>query len=81
MLLLDEPTNYLDIHSIRWLKEFLQEWEGELILVTHDRDFMDSVITHTLASSPQRFKKVPGNTPRSSRKNCARRRNLRKNSS
>jgi len=62
MLLLDEPTNYLDIHSIRWLKEFLQDWRGELILITHDRAFMDSVITHTLLIHRNSFKKVPGNT-------------------
>ncbi len=62
MLLLDEPTNYLDIHSIRWLKEFLQDWDGELILVTHDRSFMDAVITHTLVIHRKAFKKVPGNT-------------------
>ena len=62
MLLLDEPTNYLDIHSIRWLKEFLQEWEGELILITHDRAFMDAVITHTLIIHRKGFRKVPGNT-------------------
>ena len=62
MLLLDEPTNYLDIHSVRWLKKFLQEWESELILITHDRDFMDSVITHTLNIHRGNFKKTPGNT-------------------
>jgi ATP-binding cassette subfamily F protein 3 len=62
MLLLDEPTNYLDIHSIRWLKEFLRDWQGELILVTHDRGFMDSVINHTLLIHRKSFKKVPGNT-------------------
>ena len=62
MLLLDEPTNYLDIHSVRWLKKFLQEWKGELILITHDRDFMDSVITHTLNIHRKTFKKTPGNT-------------------
>ena len=62
MLLLDEPTNYLDIHSIRWLKEFLQDWRGELILITHDRAFMDSVITHTLIIHRKSFRKVPGNT-------------------
>jgi ATP-binding cassette subfamily F protein 3 len=48
MLLLDEPTNYLDILSIRWLKAFLKSFEGEVILITHDRDFMDSVCTHTM---------------------------------
>lgn len=62
MLLLDEPTNYLDIHSIRWLKEFLQDWQGELILITHDRGFMDDVISHTLLIHRNAFKKVPGNT-------------------
>lgn len=62
MLLLDEPTNYLDIHSIRWLREFLQDWRGELILITHDRDFMDQIITHTLLIHRQTFKKVSGNT-------------------
>jgi len=62
MLLLDEPTNYLDIHSIRWLKEFLQDWQGELILITHDRAFMDAVITHTLIIHRNAFKKIPGNT-------------------
>ncbi len=41
MLLLDEPNNYLDITSIRWLEKFLNAWPGELILVTHDRSFMD----------------------------------------
>ena len=48
MLLLDEPTNYLDILSIRWLTAFLKTFTGEVILITHDRDFMDSVCTHTL---------------------------------
>jgi ATP-binding cassette subfamily F protein 3 len=48
LLLLDEPKNYLDIVSLRWLKEFLKAFEGEVILITHDRDFMDSVTTHTM---------------------------------
>ena len=62
MLLLDEPTNYLDIYSIRWLKQFLKDWDGELILVTHDRGFMDEVINHTLNIHRGNFKKTPGNT-------------------
>ncbi len=62
MLLLDEPTNYLDIHSVRWLKRFLKDWDCELILITHDRDFMDSVITHTLNIHRGIFKKTPGST-------------------
>ena len=62
MLLLDEPTNYLDIHSIKWLKNFLNDWRDELILVTHDRNFMNSVITHTLNIHRGEFKKTSGNT-------------------
>ena len=48
MLLLDEPTNYLDIISLRWLKGFIRDFDGEVILITHDRDFMDTVTTHTM---------------------------------
>ena len=62
LLLLDEPTNYLDIHSIRWLKKFLKDWNEELILITHDRNFMDSIITHTLNIHRGNFRKFPGNT-------------------
>ena len=62
MLLLDEPTNYLDIHSIKWLKNFLNDWRDELILVTHDRSFMNSIITHTLNIHRGEFKKTSGNT-------------------
>lgn len=62
LLLLDEPTNYLDISSIRWLIRFLKNWKNELILITHDRGFMDSVITHTIGIHRQRIRKIPGNT-------------------
>ncbi len=62
MLLLDEPTNYLDIVSIRWLTQFLRTWKGELILITHDRDFMDSVTTHTMAIHRGRVRKIAGTT-------------------
>jgi ATP-binding cassette subfamily F protein 3 len=48
LLLLDEPTNYLDIVSLRWLASFIRAFEGEVILITHDRDFMNSVSTHTM---------------------------------
>ncbi|MCP4131852.1 MAG: ABC-F family ATP-binding cassette domain-containing protein, partial [bacterium] len=62
LLLLDEPTNYLDVVSIRWLSKFLQQWERELLLVTHDRSFMDSVITHTVGIHRQKTRKIEGNT-------------------
>lgn len=62
MLMLDEPNNYLDIVTIRWLEEFLQEWEGEIILVTHDRGFMDAIVTHTIAIHRTKAIKVQGDT-------------------
>lgn len=62
LLLLDEPNNYLDITSIRWLERFLVSWPGELMLVTHDRSFMDKVVTHTMAIHRQKVKKIVGDT-------------------
>lgn len=61
-LLLDEPTNYLDIVSIRWLEHYLQRWRGELILVSHDREFMDQVTTHTIGIHRHRLRKYKGDT-------------------
>jgi len=61
-LLLDEPTNYLDITSIRWLKDFLVKWQKEFFLITHDRRFMDSVVTHVAGIHRKKLKKVEGNT-------------------
>jgi len=62
LLLLDEPTNYLDILSIRWLAQFLRSWKNDLILITHDRAFMDSVTTHTMGLHRCRIKKIAGPT-------------------
>jgi ATP-binding cassette subfamily F protein 3 len=62
LLLLDEPTNYLDIISIRWLERFLRSWSGELVVITHDRSFMDSVTTHTMMIHRNRIRKVSGST-------------------
>lgn len=61
-LLLDEPTNYLDIISIRWFTEFLKDWQGEFILISHDREFLDNVSTHTMGIHRQKVSKVKGNT-------------------
>ncbi|MCL2281869.1 MAG: ATP-binding cassette domain-containing protein, partial [Fibromonadales bacterium] len=60
LLLLDEPTNYLDIVSVRWLQKFLRNWQGELMLITHDRRFMDSVCTHTLGIHRKKMRKIQG---------------------
>ena len=62
LLLLDEPTNYLDIVSIRWLIQFLRAWKNEIILVTHDRAFMNSVTTHTMGIHRRKIRKVAGGT-------------------
>jgi len=62
LLLLDEPNNYLDITSIRWLGRFLRSWPGEFVLITHDRSFMDSVITHILGIHRKKVRKIAGDT-------------------
>lgn len=47
-LLLDEPTNHLDIESVRWLEDFLKQYEGAVVLVSHDRTFLDNVTNRTI---------------------------------
>lgn len=62
LLLLDEPTNYLDITSVRWIARFLRNFPGELILISHDRNFMDGVATHTAVIHRQKIRKFEGGT-------------------
>ena len=62
LLLLDEPTNYLDILSLNWLRQFLKDFSGEVILITHDRHFMDSVVTHVMGIHRQQLRKIQGGT-------------------
>jgi ATP-binding cassette subfamily F protein 3 len=51
LLLLDEPTNHLDIESITWLEEFLRSYSGALVLISHDKAFLDNVTTRTIEIS------------------------------
>ncbi|MDD9304799.1 MAG: ABC-F family ATP-binding cassette domain-containing protein [Desulfobacter sp.] len=62
LLILDEPTNYLDITSIRWISRFLISWPREVLLVTHDRGFMDNVVTHIVGIHRKKMKKIKGDT-------------------
>jgi ATP-binding cassette subfamily F protein 3 len=62
LLLLDEPTNFLDIVAIRWLEKFFLSWRGELLIITHDRSFMDSVTTHIMGIHRRKVRKMAGDT-------------------
>jgi ATPase subunit of ABC transporter with duplicated ATPase domains len=59
-LLLDEPTNHLDLDSIRWLENFLHEYEGVLITISHDRHFLNSICTHIADIDYETIIQYPG---------------------
>lgn len=61
IILLDEPTNNLDVQSINWLEDFLLEYEGTVILVSHDRHFLNTVCTHTVDIDYGKIKLYTGN--------------------
>jgi len=61
LILLDEPTNHLDIDTLTWLEDFLQEFKGALILVSHDRHFVNSVTNKTLEVFEKKINFFPGN--------------------
>jgi ATP-binding cassette, subfamily F, member 3 len=64
VLLLDEPTNHLDIDSISWLEQYLQSYDGAVILVSHDRYFMDRMINQIADLRSRRIYMYPGNYER-----------------
>ncbi|MBV8626810.1 MAG: ATP-binding cassette domain-containing protein [Paraburkholderia sp.] len=61
LLLLDEPTNHLDLDAIVWLEEWLHRYPGTLIVISHDREFLDSVCNVTLHLENQQIKRYGGN--------------------
>jgi ATP-binding cassette subfamily F protein uup len=61
VLLLDEPTNHLDIDAIEWLQDLLTSWRGALILVSHDRAFIDAVATRIVELDRGQMRSYPGN--------------------
>ncbi|PWT77335.1 MAG: ABC-F family ATPase [Bacteroidetes bacterium] len=61
ILLLDEPTNGLDVETINWLEEFLADYENIVIVVSHDRHFLDGVCTHVADVDRQKIKIFTGN--------------------
>jgi ATP-binding cassette subfamily F protein uup len=61
VLLLDEPTNHLDLDSITWLEELLREYQGSVVLITHDRAFLDAVCTQIVELDRGILRTYPGN--------------------
>ncbi len=61
LILLDEPTNHLDLDTLTWLEEFLQNFKGSLIIVSHDRHFVNSVTNKTLEVFDKQISFFPGN--------------------
>ncbi|MEO8808696.1 MAG: ribosomal protection-like ABC-F family protein [Rhodanobacter sp.] len=61
LLLLDEPTNHLDLDAVLWLEEWLRRYQGTLLIISHDREFLDGVITHTLHLDDGKARLYSGN--------------------
>ncbi len=61
ILLLDEPTNHLDLAAIGWLEQLLQDFEGAVVCITHDRRFLDTVATRIVELDRGRLRSYPGN--------------------
>lgn len=61
LLMLDEPTNHLDLPTIEWLENYLQSYDGTVIVVSHDREFLDRMINKTVEVSMQKITEYSGN--------------------
>jgi len=72
LLLLDEPTNHLDLDAVIWLEDWLRRYTGTLLLISHDREFLDAVVTHVLSIADQRIELFSGNLSSFERKRSER---------
>src|SRR5690606_23014862 len=61
LLLLDEPTNHLDLDAVLWLEGWLQNYRGTLLMISHDREFLDSTVDAVLHFDRQQLKRYSGN--------------------
>ena len=61
LLLLDEPTNHLDLAALEWLETYLTSWKGAMVVVAHDRYFLDKVVARTIEMAFGRIEEYPGN--------------------
>ena len=72
LLLLDEPTNHLDLDAVLWLQGWLQRYRGTLLLISHDREFLDAIVTHVLAIENRRAELFTGDLSGFERKRAER---------
>src|SRR5438093_1362506 len=61
LLLLDEPTNHLDLDAVLWLEDWLKRYPGTLLLITHDRDFLDAVVSEIVHLDERKLRMYTGN--------------------
>jgi ATP-binding cassette subfamily F protein 3 len=61
LLLLDEPTNHLDLTALEWLETYLSTWKGAMVIVAHDRYFLDKIVSRTIELAFGRIEEYPGN--------------------
>src|SRR5689334_11845195 len=72
LLLLDEPTNHLDLDAVLWLEDWLRRYEGTLLLITHDRDFLDGVVDTIVHVDGLKLDRYAGNYSQFERERAAR---------
>lgn len=61
LLLLDEPTNHLDLDTVMWLEDWLKAYQGTLLIISHDRDFLDNICTHIIHMENKKLNSYTGN--------------------